>query len=511
MAASCGAMMDFAAPTVDFWPFSFLAWIPLILACEGQSPWRAFRLAWISGFVAVGWAYFWMTDLMANFGDLPWWIALIAHGLFATWSALAWSLPLSIATWFSSRWSLAWIVVLPLVWWGTELVWPEVFSVYLAFFWSWHPPAIQLAEIGGAGLVSAVMVAINSALALAILQIKRGHPKVAIRWIGLALGITVANWTYGLWRIDAVESSLADAKRLKVGLVQGNFGIRARARARELALSELQRVSRELESQGAELLIWGETSYPYPGFTRQSTSDMSERDPRRVRRGFSVPLLLGTVTHDRHERSSRKPWNTAWVVHPDGTLGDRYDKFWPLWFGEYAPFVDPDWYLAHFPNASQMRRGEGPGVLRVNEVRLGPLICYEDLLSTFAARTVELNVHALVNMTNDSWFGRSRAQYEHFALGLLRAVETRRALIRTVNAGPSAVIQPTGEITGITELTDADHDGYKQGDAVGLLGEIPLADPESRTIYVRIHSLLIPGIWGTLLALALWRRRKAKV
>ena len=73
-------------------------------------------------------------------------------------------------------------------------------------------------------------------------------------------------------------------------------------------------------------------------------------------------------------------------------------------------------------------------------------ICYEDAYGSTqlaALRTATL----LVNVTNDSWFGRSTARYQHLQISRLRARETGRPMIRAANDGVSAVIGAHGEIT----------------------------------------------------------------
>jgi apolipoprotein N-acyltransferase len=53
----------------------------------------------------------------------------------------------------------------------------------------------------------------------------------------------------------------------------------------------------------------------------------------------------------------------------------------------------------------------------------------------------------LVNVTIDTWFGRSIEPWEHLALAELRAVEHRRFLVRATNSGVSAIVDATGRVT----------------------------------------------------------------
>ena len=58
----------------------------------------------------------------------------------------------------------------------------------------------------------------------------------------------------------------------------------------------------------------------------------------------------------------------------------------------------------------------------------------------------------LLNITNDAWYGRSSAPYQHFSMAVFRAVENRRALIRSANTGISGFIDPAGRVIAATRL-----------------------------------------------------------
>ncbi len=68
----------------------------------------------------------------------------------------------------------------------------------------------------------------------------------------------------------------------------------------------------------------------------------------------------------------------------------------------------------------------------------------------FTARGAEL----LVNITNDAWYGRTSAPYQHLAMAVFRAVENRRYLVRAANTGITAVVDPRGRVVASTALFD---------------------------------------------------------
>jgi apolipoprotein N-acyltransferase len=78
--------------------------------------------------------------------------------------------------------------------------------------------------------------------------------------------------------------------------------------------------------------------------------------------------------------------------------------------------------------------------------RLGPLICYEDLLPGLISDVGKLHPDILVNLTSDQWFGANTEPWEHLALSVFAAIELRVALARSVNSGISALIDPNGRL-----------------------------------------------------------------
>lgn len=506
-AAATGASMWISAPDMDVWWVAFVGWVPLLWAIHGRPPKHAFVYGWLAGFVAVFVGFFWMSELLTRFAGFGTAMGAAITGLFALWLGLLWAVSAAVTAWLTQRSGRSTLLIYPMAWAAMEFLLPSIFPVYMALSWAWHPLWIQTAEIGGALTVSFVMVAINAAIWETLRAWFLPEPGQPRRLDKLAAA-SMAAWligvpAYGALRIHQVERDMAEAPKLQFGVVQGNFGIDTYSTPpmKPVLLRELQRVTAELDQQGADVVLWGETAYPYGRFTRQHQSDLPEVDRRRIQRDFDVPVIVGLVTRDG-TRENPYAWNSAWVLHADGTWGTRYDKNYPLMFGEAAPpGIDPEWYLDKIPSASHLNRGEGPSVLEVAGYRMGALICYEDILSGFTREVANQRVNALVNLTNDSWFGKTREQSEHLGLAVYRAIEHRKPLLRSVNAGISAYVDPTGRVIEQTTTTDSDRDGY-QG-AEGFLAEVPMMAADDRTVYGVTGSLFawlciggLAGIYG---------------
>ncbi|MGA3174677.1 MAG: nitrilase-related carbon-nitrogen hydrolase, partial [Syntrophorhabdales bacterium] len=93
--------------------------------------------------------------------------------------------------------------------------------------------------------------------------------------------------------------------------------------------------------------------------------------------------------------------------------------------------------------------------------------------------TVRRGADVLVNITNDGWFGRSSAPYQHLAAYVFRAVETDRYVLRAANTGISAIIDPRGRIDARTSLFETEV----------LRGTFGLR--RGRTLYVRYGDYFV--------------------
>jgi apolipoprotein N-acyltransferase len=119
-------------------------------------------------------------------------------------------------------------------------------------------------------------------------------------------------------------------------------------------------------------------------------------------------------------------------------------------FGEYTPMSKLLPWLAEInATAGQFTAGDAPRVLSFRksnniEVKLAPLICYEDVVPFLARQATALGAQVLINQTNDAWFGNTVAPYQHHMIASFRAIENRRFLLRSTNTGVTAVVDPTG-------------------------------------------------------------------
>ncbi len=499
--------MVLSCPNFDQFWLGFLMWIPYFAAIEGCRPKAAFFYGWLVGIITVFWGFFWMSELLTNFAGFSVPAAMPVTLLFAMWHGLLWGLSAWLVTLARARVSWPLWVVAPVVWISVEALLPNIFPIYMAHGWCWQPWLIQTAELGGVTTVSGVMVATNAVLYTLLRARWTGATAARRDWIAAAV-LLVGNPAYGALRLAQVGAQIDAAPIVRFAVVQGNMSIKQMAdpQWRRAVLAAQQRKTAELEAEGAEIALWGETAYPNPrAFTRDRTQDLPPEHPWQVRRGFDIPVIFGAVTRDL-TGAEPYPFNTAILLDGEGKVAGKYDKVYRLMFGEYAPLVDPKWYLEMVPSASHIAQGAGPGVLQHGIWRLGPFVCYEDILPRFVREAANMDVHAFVNLTNDAWFGDTAEPGQHLGLAVFRAVEHRKPLVRAVNTGVSVYVDPTGATHHRTEVTDPDVDGPQPPD--GFVADVPMMDAESRTPY-GFTGELFNGLCTVAVGFMLTRRRRA--
>jgi apolipoprotein N-acyltransferase len=339
---------------------------------------------------------------------------------------------------------------------SSELLVPQLFPCGQWISQAWNPHVIQVSELTGPLGVTALLMLINGALYDLKLNLRAArYPAMA------AAALLAAALIFGAVRMRQTDEIAARAPHLKVGLVQPNFAYTIDGEfSRDEALhqlSALQEQSRRLEKEGAQLLVWSEGSYPV-AVPRDFKADFPADSLAMIRRGFSVPTLIGAEMYDATREDA---FNSALLLDRNGKVAGHYDKVRLLAFGEYVPGIETFPWLRKFlpAGAGRFTAGSGPGVIPLQGPdaaawRLGPVICYEDILQGFIRGVGQLHPDLLVNLTSDSWFGADTEPWEHLALAVFASVELRVSMVRAVNSGVSALIDPNGRVTQKTYADD---------------------------------------------------------
>jgi apolipoprotein N-acyltransferase len=434
---------------------------------------------------------------------------------------------------------------------------------------------IQIADLGGVYAVSFVVGAMNGALADVALRTAR--VRRALGWeeepnppapfpkreggeeedstlsppsllgkgagglgssglgLAFALALLVAGYAYGAARLKhepfaagpmvaAIQGNVSQGEKMSRG-----GGLREQyARAFGLAYRH---------NPQPDLIVWPETCYwedwaelapgaSTAGMTDAQSAALEEAD-KQFRRRWDVPILFGISGHTWDGARYTKG-NTALLVGPHLRAPVRYDKMHLVPFGEYVPLGDRlpfmQWFTP-YEKGYECTPGEAwtRFPLTTKDGRaftFGCLICYEDSDPYLARQYVARDpVHFLVNTSNDGWFDGTEEHEQHLAICRFRAVEARRAVVRAVNMGVSAVIDSDGRVVALPRpihvegrrVTLGDYPLERWGAAKKVEGvvlvAVPLDDRESP--YARFGDWLPALCWAAALAalVARWLAR----
>jgi apolipoprotein N-acyltransferase len=460
-----GVLWFLAAADFDIWPLAWVAMVPAMFALERASTRkRAVLFGWWTGFVANAGGFYWITTLLQRFGKLPLGVAILGFLVLCAYQAVGFALFAWLTRRIREKTSLPMALVAPVVMVTFELTVWMMLPWYLAITQAWQTVVIQVADLTGPLGVTALLMMVNGAIYdVATMRRKR------LVTAAVSAAVLAATLLYGVVRMGQMDALRATAPRIKVGIVQGNIGFNAKGYENpELGrrqLADLQRLSAELEAEGADLVVWAESSFPY-GIPRGTKSDAQLNVPVRSTREagglvpqFNVPLIFGAITSE--PKGGKYPWNSAIMQEPDGRFTATFDKTYLMLFSETIPFVEELPVLRKWlPRmAGNYTRGTTLTTFDLTtrdgrKYRLGPMVCLEDIVTQFARKLAPLHPHLLVNITNDAWFGDTSEPWEHMALSVFRSVEHRTEMVRAVNTGVSALIDLNGRVAAKTYAVD---------------------------------------------------------
>lgn len=486
LAGIIGLWLGFPNPLVHI-PALALLYPAALYACALRAPtWRdALRTGWLTGLAGASACLYWLAVPVHDFGDLPWVLAIPCAVVIGAYVGLYSGLFCLLLRLAKDRVPPARRAILAgVLWFGIEWIRGVLFTGFpwlslSSAFVPW-PVAVQFASVVGGYGLSGIM----AAAACLALEAARGRQLVPCAATLAVLVLTVCGWG-----VHALSSPTGPGTPFGVVMVQGNIN---QDQKWEPAFQQgtvdkyLELTRSALATGTARLVIWPETSMPF------YFQEHKEHGPaiRAFARENGVALLLGTPGYHREAGAGYALYNRAYLIGPDGNDLGHYDKEHLVPFGEYLP---PGLNL---PFLAKMLQGVGdftPGVmtkpLRLGELALGMLICYESIFPELALQRVAEGANVLVNISNDAWFGFTAAPEQHIQLSAMRAIEQGRFLLRGTNTGITAVIDPHGRMIGRSDLfTDA-----------AVAGVVtPLTE---RTLFFRIADWL--PLAGAVLALLL--------
>lgn len=448
-----------------FPPFrtGFLAYgalIPLFILLQGKTRTAAFKWGYIAG-------------LFFNMATLFWIGNVTVPGLFGAMLIL----PLYTAfyAFFHAHLlrRLSWnaFVYVPFLWTAIEylqslgeMAFPWT---HLGYTQSYYLPLIQYAEYLGVYGVSFWVACLNVLLFLAYHSAgwrKKGYLLFVI------LAFFIVPLGHGLARL---YTPLATTHSLKIALIQGNIDPFEKWEFENYHKNFLvyDRLTKISASSEPDLIIWPETATPF--FLRHEFKYLDL--VAHLIDSLQTPLLTGSVDYDYDIAGERYYNNSAFLIEPHSVHLQRYAK------NQLVPFSERVPYRNYFPfrllkkilydlntGIGDYAKGETLQVLEFNtpddyrsksgetgsrkRFRVAVPICYESVFPEIVRRFAFQQIDFIAIITNDAWFGKTSAPYQHAQIAVFRAIENRRSIARCANTGVSCFIDAFGRLTNATPI-----------------------------------------------------------
>jgi len=484
IALLAGAITPLAFEPFGFFPLAILAPAILFVLWQGASGARAAWRGFLFGFgmfaVGVSWVYV----SLHTYGNMPPPLAGLTVVLFAALLAafpavagwlqscfgalgMGWRLALGVpALWVLSEWTRGWFL--------TGFPWLNLGYSQI------DTPLAGFAPVAG---VYGVSVAVAASAGL-----------LAIGWIDrrfawrLSLPAVVALWGVG-WLLGLIVWTQPAGAPLKVALVQGDtpLTIKWRPEYRTGIIDNYFALSER--ATDARLIVWPEAAVP-DYFDRIAPVLVPRIE--RLAKTRDADFLIGAI---EREPGTSTYYNSVFVV---GSSQGRYRKQHLVPFGEFLPFpalLHGLLNYLHIP-MSNFSAGNGDQVpIHAAGHTIGVSVCYEDAFGEEVIRALPAAT-LLVNVSEDSWFGRSFAPHQRLQMARMRALEAGRPMLRAANTGPSAIIDYRGEV----RAKSPPFERYVLTGAV--------QPTTGTTVYARFGNVPVVSLLLVVLGALVWRARR---
>lgn len=472
--AIVGSLLLAAVPWLwqDCVPAGWLGIAAGLALVTGRRGWRVEAAVLGASILAIALAFHWTPEALAGATKSSALVGFLFAAPIILWDACRLALPFWVAGRVASDFRTAWLPA-ALVAVVTESLAPAVFPWKFGYSQLAWPVTVQSAALVGPEGPTFTFFAIVGTI-LAVASLAAGRPAGRMPTIAIAaVVITIANLVYGAIAMRIVDTRLAAAPTIRMALVQADPDT-------EGGIDTLRRLAREACGSGPplDLVVWPECSGGFyeeglDSFADEATVVRRSRDPKRGLRPLpepTCPLLLGGRIYRGFRERPTEMFQAAMLIDADERLTGSYRKRHLMPFGEYVPWADvvPELRL-FFPMETRYDRGNEATVIPSGQARIGPLLCYEDMVPSAASSLVSESANVLVALIHGAAFANPLTLRQHRLLGQSRAIENRRMLVRCSSTGETCVIDAAGRITASLPL----------GIEGVLVADVPLLEGET--------------------------------
>jgi apolipoprotein N-acyltransferase len=510
-------------PKADLSILIFIAFVPLfwVTAEREKRVLSILKISLLFGIPFYTILLYWIVYTLVKYGQIPFPLALLLLLILSGYLALYYFLFLYLASFreIFSQPSFLKGILGGALWVGLEFLRSTLLT---GFPWgltgyplSEFPLFLQMADLFGVWGMSFVVFMINYCLYFLF----RGFSEFTCKSRGFVLQVILFGLSillvplYGYFSKQSWERHLLTKKEsLRVSILQGNIPQEIKeAKEIEISLKTYQTLTMNALKDRPHLIFYPETALPfYFPYDKEPTlkflNFLNTLRGKTSQVNFNrFALIFGTFRVSFTE-GLPKVYNSL-LVWKDENVEDLYDKEKLVPFGEYVPLARYFPFLKRISVVSDIIK---PGVsknlnISFSEERLQivPLICFESAFPQILAKRMQKGGELIFIATNDAWFGKTSAPYQHFQMAVVRAVEGRRFTLQAANTGISGIIDPLGRVLIKSDLEKEEI----------ISGEVKLL--QDKTFFIS-YGYLFPSLALTtsclffLILAPWWRKVKVK-
>ena len=479
-----GILLTLSFPKFNF---SFLAWIalvPLLIVVYNTRPKTAFLFGLIAGATTYCGILYWIVPTFTAAGEprilgifclllLAIYCGLYVAVFCALNSFLSKSLPLCRSRFRRNKRGIKGDLPFApaFLWVSLEYIRAHLFSGFpwgIIGYSQWNfLQIIQIADITGIYGVSFLIVTVNTALSLILAPCGRGEGEGNIKIQNLIVATVLFSFVlvYGIFSLKNYTGDKLPS--IKIAVLQGNIDQYKKwdNSYRQEIIEAYTKLVKKAMKYKPDIVVWPESAVP--GYL------LMERDLYDWVKGLAIQSkcyhLVGTV-----QCKDKNIYNSAFIFTPDGRLLDEYSKIHLVPFGETIPLKPLlSRYIKTLNELGDISSGDRHTVFSINPtnkivlrtnkivlrtsrtVNLSTNICFEAIFPDLIRRFSKHGSDIIVNITNDGWYLKTSAPYQHFVFNIFRAIENRKPVVRSANTGISGFIDSRGVVLKQTEIFTA--------------------------------------------------------
>lgn len=465
--ALLGGVLMCLAWEFNLWPFLFVAWLPWLhllhkLVDTRTGFWKTYGYTYLAVFAWNALTVWWIQG--ATVGGMIGAVVAMAACMALVLTCVVYGWQRLGASWGTAALLVGW-VCFEYFFHNSEIAWPWL---TLGNGMASAPWAVQWYEYTGVLGGSLWILLFNVLLYHLLVHWQTLRSKARVILVSFT-AIVLLLPLFLSWLL--MPSVVTDGDGIEVVIIQPNvdpWNEKFSTLSDEEQVARMLVLAKEKMTAATRLLVMPETSIPSSIWLQHVNDSPAVTMIQSFMEAYpQCRVIVGTTLLQLYE-SEEQPTKTAHCMADKKTWYDAYNA--ALLLGDKPEYTDhyfksklvvgvemlPYPQFFRFLDKLSINLGGMVGNLGTQEHRtvfhtpdhigVAPIICYESVFGEFCTEYVRKGANLLAIITNDGWWGDTPGYRNHFNYARLRAIETRRWLVRSANTGISGIIDPAGHV-----------------------------------------------------------------